>query len=136
MMSRPPAFDRWKGEIAMAGKPERTHIREAETRSGDIPSHDEKSVKAVADIKVASVMHRDRSMLCVLCGLLCIAYVTLYRQTSTITWVVLAIAAGVAMVWFGMTAMAARKSVKKAVLSVDQPSEGGAGAATAGEGAK
>ncbi len=43
--------------------------------------HDEKSIKTVADVKVASVMHRDRSMLAVLCGLLCISYVTLYQIT-------------------------------------------------------
>lgn len=130
----PPVSDCWKGEIAMTGKSECSHIRETKAKPVGVPTYDEKSVKAVADIKVASVMRRDRSMLCVLCGLLCIAYVTLYRQTSAITWVILAIATGVAMVWFGMTAMAARKSVKKAVLSIDQSTEDGVGATTAGRG--
>lgn len=81
--------------------------------------HDEKSVKAVADVKVASVMHRDRSMLAVASGLLCASYVALYRLSSSFGWAILAVVAGVAMVWFAITSAAAKKSVKTAVLSLD-----------------
>ena len=85
--------------------------------------HDEKSIKTVADVKVASVMHRDRSTLAVLCGLLCISYVTLYQITASIWWVIFAIAAGIALVWFAMTSASAKEFMKKAVLSLEETSD-------------
>lgn len=85
--------------------------------------YDEKSIKTIADVKVASVMHRDRSMLAVLCGLLCISYVTLYQITASIWWVIFAIAAGIALVWFAMTSASAKEFMKKAVLSLEETSD-------------
>lgn len=93
-----------------------------ENKQSNIP-HDAKSIKALSDIKVATVMRRDRSMLAVLCGLLCASYFSLFKLNDSVGWAVLSVVAGAVMLWFGLTASAAQQSIKKSafLLGDDTP---------------
>ena len=48
---------------------------------------------------------------------------TLYQITASIWWVIFAIAAGIALVWFAMTSASAKEFMKKAVLSLEETSD-------------
>ena len=81
--------------------------------------HDVKSIKVLSDIKVATVMRRDRSMLAILCGLLCASYFSLFKFNGSAGWAVLGVVAGIVMLWFVLTASAAQQSIKKAAFLLD-----------------
>jgi len=83
-------------------------------------SADVARAEAMGAIKVAMVSRRDRILMAALAALLCAAYVSLYRVGNDAAWAVLAVVAGVGVIWFGFTAASSLQWAKSSVVALDE----------------
>jgi len=108
----------------MRGRNERTmktKVRRGREHSEGRPtSADVAKAEAMGAIKVAMVSRRDRILMAALAALLCAAYVSLYRVGNDVAWAVLAIVAGVGVIWFGFTAASSLQWAKSSVVALDE----------------